>query len=106
MARGRVHYPLKFRRARTVFYAMTAFWLWTWLGSAAFIASLFYSPLYAITAMYALFAGVLLSIPVAALAVIQMILNPPRRSDDDVVIRLGAQRQQAGRARPHERRVS
>jgi CHASE2 domain-containing sensor protein len=77
MKRRRVHYPLKYRRARTVIYAVLLFWLWTWLGSAAFIASLFHSPIHAIIAMYALFTFVLLSLPVFLLGLAQMALNRP-----------------------------
>lgn len=77
MKRQRVHYPLKYRRARTVIYAVVLFWLWTWLGSAAFIAGLFHSPVHAIIAMYALFTFILLSIPAFLLAIAQMALNRP-----------------------------
>lgn len=58
-------------------YAVILFWLWTWLGSASFIAGLFHSPLHAIVAMYALFTFVLLSFPVFLLALAQMALNRP-----------------------------
>jgi RsiW-degrading membrane proteinase PrsW (M82 family) len=89
MKRRRVHYPLKYRRARTAIYAVMLFWLWTWLGSAAFIASLFNSPIHAIIAMYALFTFVLLSIPAFLLALAQMALNRPVvMSEAAVVIRL------------------
>ena len=77
MKRRRVHYTLKYRRARTAIYAVVLFWLWTWLGSAAFIASLFNSPVHAIIAMYALFTFILLSIPVFLLALAQIALNRP-----------------------------
>lgn len=89
MKRRRVHYPLKYRRARTVLYAVMLFWLWTWLGSAAFIASLFNSPIHAIIAMYALFTFILLSIPVFLLALAQMTLNRPTApAESAVVVRL------------------
>lgn len=89
MKRRRVHYPLKYRRARTVIYAVVLFWLWTWLGSAAFIASLFNSPIHAIIAMYALFTFILLSIPVFLLALAQMALNRPVvPAESAVVVRL------------------
>jgi hypothetical protein len=91
MKRQRVHFPLKYRRARTALYAVLLFWLWTWLGSAAFIASLFHSPVHAIIAMYALFTFVLLSIPAFLLAIAQMALNRPiALSEDAVVVRLGS----------------
>ncbi len=77
MTRPRVHYPLKYRRARTAIYAVVLFWLWTWLGSAALIASLFHSPIHAILAVYALLTFVLLSIPVFLLAAAQMAMNRP-----------------------------
>lgn len=89
MKRRRVHYPLKYRRARTAIYAVVLFWLWTWLGSAAFVASLFNSPIHAIIAMYALFTFVLLSIPAFLLALAQMALNRPVvMSEAAVVVRL------------------
>ncbi len=89
MKRRRVHYPLKYRRARTVIYAVVLFWLWTWLGSAAFVASLFNSPIHAIIAMYALFTFVLLSFPVFLLALAQMALNRPKAmSEAAVAVRL------------------
>lgn len=77
MKHRRVHYPLKYRRARTLVYAVALFWLWTWLGSAAFIASLFHSPIHALIAMYGLVTFVLISIPVLLLAIAQMALNRP-----------------------------
>ena len=70
-------------------YAVVLFWLWTWLGSAAFIASLFNSPIHAIIAMYALFTFILLSIPVFLLALAQMALNRPVvTAESAVVVRL------------------
>ena len=91
MKRRRVYYPLKYRRARTALYAVGLFWLWTWLGSAAFIASLFHSPVHAIIAMYALFTFVLLSIPAFLLAAAQMALNRPVvTSQPAVVLQLDA----------------
>ena len=86
MKRRRVQYPLKYRRARTVIYAVVLFWLWTWLGSAAFIASLFNSPIHAIIAMYALFTFILLSLPVFLLALAQMALNRPVVSAEAAVV--------------------
>ncbi|GAB3551109.1 hypothetical protein GCM10027404_19610 [Arthrobacter tumbae] len=94
-----MHYPLKYRRARTVLYAVILFWLWTWLGSAAFIASLFNSPIHAIIAMYALFTFILLSIPVFLLALAQMALNRPTApAESAVVVRLDPR--PAGRPEP------
>lgn len=101
-----MHYPLKYRRARTVLYAVALFWLWTWLGSAAFIASLFHSPIHAIIAMYALVTFVLLSIPVFLLAVAQMMLNRPPSENDAVVIPLGSQRTPARPSARVERQAS
>lgn len=86
MKRRRVHYPLKYRRARTVIYAVALFWLWTWLGSAAFIASLFHSPVHAIIALYGLFTFVLLSLPVFLLALAQMALNRPVVTPEATVV--------------------
>lgn len=86
MKRRRVHYPLKYRRARTVIYAVVLFWLWTWLGSAAFIASLFGSPVHAVIAIYALVTFVLLSLPVFLLAIAQMALNRPAAYRESAVV--------------------
>ncbi|GAB3536068.1 hypothetical protein GCM10027403_15520 [Arthrobacter tecti] len=101
-----MHYPLKYRRARTVLYAVALFWLWTWLGSAAFIASLFHSPVHAIIAMYALFAFVLLSIPVFLLALAQLILNRPAGMRDAVVVPLNGQHKTAGHSPRVQRQAS
>lgn len=106
MKRRRVHYPLKYRRARTVLFATALFWLWIWLGSAAFVASLFHSPIHAIIAMYALFTFVLLSIPVFLLAVAQMVLNRPFPVLDDVVVPLAPARSAPVSEASAHRRVS
>lgn len=84
MKRGRVHYPLEYRRARTLVYGVVLFWLWAWLGSGAFIAGLFDSPLHAVVAVYALAVTLLVSFPVALLAVARMLLNRPHPATDDV----------------------
>ncbi|NJC23813.1 ABC-type transport system involved in multi-copper enzyme maturation permease subunit [Arthrobacter pigmenti] len=101
-----MHYPLKYRRARTVLYAVALFWLWTWFGSAAFIASLFHSPIHAIIAMYALFAFVLLSIPVFLLALAQLVLNRPAEVHDGVVVPLDGQRKPSGPSPRMQRQAS
>ncbi len=85
---GRVNHPLKYRRARTLLYAVLAFWLWAWLGSGAFIAGLFATPLYALVAMYALAVAVLVSIPLAMLAVLRMLINRSRTAASTVVVPL------------------
>jgi hypothetical protein len=82
MQRERVRYPLSYRRARSALFAVGLFWLWTWLGSAAFISGLFGSPLHALVAMYALAVAVLVSIPAALLAAARMALNRPYRAGD------------------------
>ncbi len=79
MERERMHYPLRYRRARSLLYVIALFWLWLWLGSAASIAALHHSPVHAVLAMYALAVVVLVSIPAALLAAVRMILTHPRR---------------------------
>lgn len=85
MKRERMHYPLKYRRARTVLFAVGLFWLWALFGSASFISGLGDSPVYAIIALYGVAVAILVSIPVAFLAVAGMLLDPPRAARDDVV---------------------
>ena len=79
MARSRVHHPLRYRRARTLLYAIGLFWLWLWLGSGALVDGLHHSPVHAALAVYAVAVVVLVSIPAALLAVIRMLLTHPRR---------------------------
>ena len=90
MQRERMRYPLSYRRARTALFAIGLFWMWTWLGSAAFIAGLFGSPVHALIAMYALAVAILVSIPAALLAAARMLLNRPVRAGD--IIELPAPR--------------
>lgn len=78
MEHQRMNYPLQYRRARALVYAVLLFWLWAWLGSSFFIASLFGSPVHALLAMYALSVAVLVSIPVLLLAVARMFLTRTR----------------------------
>lgn len=99
-----MHYPLQYRRARALVYAVLVFWLWAWLGSGYFITSLFGSPVYALLAMYALAVAILVSFPIFLLAIVRMLLSRPRRRarrqprpSADVVASLGAKR---GSARP------
>ena len=73
-----MNYPLQYRRARALVYAVLLFWLWAWLGSSFFVASLFGSPVHALLAMYALTVAVLVSIPVLLLAVARMFLTRTR----------------------------
>ena len=73
MARGRVHHPLQYRRARTVLYVIGLFWLWLWLGSGALLDGLHHSPVHAALAVYALAIVILVSIPAALLAVIALL---------------------------------
>jgi fatty acid desaturase len=80
MKRGRMRHPLRYRRARSLLYAIGLFWLWLWLGSAALMDGLYHSPLHAALAMYALAVVVLVSIPAALLAVVAMVLAHPRNS--------------------------
>ncbi|MDQ0736334.1 hypothetical protein [Arthrobacter agilis] len=82
-----MHYPLRYRRARSLLYVIGLFWLWLWLGSAALIAGLHHSPVHAVLATYALAVVVLVSIPAAVLAVIRMILTHPRRHADVVPLK-------------------
>jgi hypothetical protein len=90
----RVRYPLSYRRARTALFAIGLFWLWTWLGSAAFISGLFGSPVHALIAVYALAVAVLVSLPAALLAAARMLLNRPYR--EGRVIELPAPRNRSG----------
>ncbi|MCU1633730.1 MAG: hypothetical protein JWM61_2382 [Micrococcaceae bacterium] len=80
MERGRMHYPLRYRRARSLLYVIGLFWLWLWLGSAALMEGLYHSPLHAALAMYALAVAVLVSLPTALLAALRMILTHPQRT--------------------------
>lgn len=73
-----MNYPLQYRRARALVYAVLLFWLWAWLGSSFLIAGLFGSPVHALLAMYALTVAVLVSIPVLLLAVARMLLTRTR----------------------------
>ncbi|MHA7140374.1 MULTISPECIES: hypothetical protein [unclassified Arthrobacter] len=73
-----MNYPLQYRRARALVYAVLLFWVWAWLGSSFFIASLFGSPVHALLAMYALSVAVLVSIPALLLAVARMLLTRTR----------------------------
>lgn len=73
-----MNYPLQYRRARALVYAVLLFWLWAWLGSSFFIAALFGSPVHALLAMYALTVAILVSIPVLLLAVVRMLLTRSR----------------------------
>ncbi|MBE0010010.1 MULTISPECIES: hypothetical protein [unclassified Arthrobacter] len=75
-----MHYPLQYRRARALVYAVLVFWLWAWLGSGYFITSLFGSPVYALLALYALAVAILVSFPIFLLAATRMLLNRPRRT--------------------------
>ncbi|MFD1845859.1 hypothetical protein ACFSFX_04535 [Arthrobacter flavus] len=78
MEHQRMNYPLQYRRARALVYAVLLFWLWAWLGSSFFIAGLFGSPVHALLAMYALTIAVLVSIPALLLAVARMLLTRTR----------------------------
>lgn len=82
-----MHYPLRYRRARSLLYVVGLFWLWLWLGSAAMMEGLYHSPLHAALAVWALAVVVLVSIPAALLAAARMILTHPRRTA--VVVPLG-----------------
>ncbi len=86
-----MHYPLRYRRARSLLYVIGLFWLWLWLGSAALIGALHHSPVHAVLAMYALAVVVLVSIPAALLAAIRMVLTHPRRQG--VVVPLSPRQQ-------------
>lgn len=80
MVRRRMHYPLRYRRARSLLYVIGLFWLWLWLGSAALMEGLYHSPLHAALAMYAIAVAVLVSFPAALLAVLRMVLMHPQRT--------------------------
>jgi hypothetical protein len=80
MERGRSDLPLRYRRARSLLYVIGLFWLWVGLGGGvALLHGLHHSPLYAAVAVYAIAVAVLVSLPTALLAAIQMILTRPVR---------------------------
>ncbi|MHA7156316.1 hypothetical protein ACX80A_14670 [Arthrobacter sp. TMN-50] len=86
-----MNYPLQYRRARALVYAIFLFWLWAWLGSSYFITSLFGSPVHALLVMYALTVAILVSIPVLLLAGACMLLTrsrPTTRYEPTVVTEL------------------
>jgi fatty acid desaturase len=93
MGRGRKHFPLRYRRARSLLYVVGLFWLWLWLGGAALMEGLYHSPLHAVLAMYALAVVIPVSIAAALLAGIQMALTRPRPYSA-VVVKLPAAPQQ------------
>lgn len=70
-----------FRRGRTMFVLVAAFWLWLLLGSADFIAGLFESPFYALLALYGLGVVTLISLLVAMVSVFYMVANRPARPE-------------------------
>ncbi|WP_026549420.1 hypothetical protein [Arthrobacter sp. Br18] len=72
-------------------FAVGLFWLWALFGSAAFIVGLSDSPMYAIIALYGVSVAILVSIPVAFLAIAWMLLNRPRAMPHDVVRHLPLQ---------------
>ncbi len=86
-----MHYPLQYRRARALVYAVLVFWLWAWLGSGFFITNLFGSPVYALLTMYALAVAILVSFPIFLLAILRMLLTRPRPTGA-VVTSLGTRR--------------
>lgn len=64
-----------YRRARTTLALVGLFWLWLLFGSAAFIASLFDSPFYAMLALYAVGAVTLISLLIAPVALAYLLMN-------------------------------
>ncbi len=81
MERRRLAFPLPYRRARSLFSVIGLFWLWLLLGSAALIDGFDHAPLQAAVVVYALAVIILVSIPAALLAGIQMILTHPGHTD-------------------------
>lgn len=78
MQRRRRHYPLGYRRARSLLVVIALFWSWLWFGGAATLRLLHGSPIHEVLAMYALAVVVLVSIPAALLAVATLVLTRPR----------------------------
>ncbi|MBD7994601.1 hypothetical protein H9639_04750 [Arthrobacter sp. Sa2CUA1] len=64
-----------YRRARTALILVGVFWLWLLFGSAAFVASLFDSPFYAMLALYAVGALTLISLLIAPVALAYLLMN-------------------------------
>ncbi|MEB7505440.1 hypothetical protein [Arthrobacter koreensis] len=69
-----------FRRARTVLGLLAVFWLWLLFGSAAFVASLFDRPFYAMLALYALGTLTLISLLIAPVALAYLLMNRPGKA--------------------------
>lgn len=64
-----------FRRARTFLVLIGVFWLWLLFGSAAFIASLFDTPMYALLALYGLGVLTLISLLAAPVCAAFLVMN-------------------------------
>lgn len=64
-----------YRRARTALILVGVFWLWLLFGSAAFVASLFDSPFYAMLALYAVGTVTLISLLIAPVALAYLLMN-------------------------------
>ncbi|WP_312178414.1 hypothetical protein [Arthrobacter sp.] len=78
-----------YRRARTALVLVGVFWLWLLFGSAAFIASLFESPFYAMLALYAVGTVTLISLLIAPVALAYLLMNrPPKGAAPDTAGRL------------------
>lgn len=69
-----------FRRARTALVLVAVFWVWLLLGSAAFVASLFDRPFYAMLGMYAVGALTLVSLLIAPVALAYLLMNRPGKA--------------------------
>ena len=64
-----------YRRARTALIVVGVFWLWLLFGSAAFVASLFEHPFYAMLALYAVGTVTLISLLIAPVALAYLLMN-------------------------------
>lgn len=68
-----------YRRARTALVLVGVFWLWLLFGSAAFVASFFDAPFYAMLALYAVGALTLISFLIAPVALAYLLMNRPAK---------------------------
>ncbi len=97
MQRRRMHFPLRYRRARSLLIIIGLFWLWLCFGTADAVAGLS-SPLHAALVLYAVAVSIPVTLAAAVLAALRMVLMHPRRNG--VVVRLPATPKQPPRQQP------
>ena len=98
MGRTRIRHPLRYRRARSLLFAIILFWSWLVLGSDVLLRALHGAPLHAALIVWGLCVVILVSIPAALLAGMRMVELHPRRTG--VLVRLPAPPAQRPRADP------